>query len=69
MELEQIIGRNIKYWRGIRRKSMDELSIETGIPQSYLRSFEEGNSRPKPEYLLKLCDVLDVNASDLLNER
>ncbi|NHN93779.1 helix-turn-helix domain-containing protein [Acetobacter sicerae] len=69
MKLEQIIGRNIKYWRGIRRMSLTTLSTKTQIPKDELKSFEMGLERPKPEHLLKLCENLNVHIRELLNEK
>lgn len=54
------LGRLLKAWRGMRNKSQEELSFDTGISQRHLSYIESGRSSPSRHTLMAVADGLDM---------
>jgi transcriptional regulator with XRE-family HTH domain len=54
------LGRLLRHWRDIRRKSQMELSLDTGVSQRHLSFIESGRSVPSRQTLLNITQALDV---------
>ena len=63
-----MLTNNIKQLRTDKGYTQINLSALTDIPQTTLSGWESGHIDLVIERLLKLCDVLSVNVSDLLTE-
>ena len=56
----------IKHWRLERALSQEKVARLSNISVSSLRKYENGERRPKIETLMRIAEVLDVDASDLI---
>src|SRR5919205_825392 len=54
------VGRLIRDWRRRRRRSQMDLALDVGVSPRHLSFVETGRSKPSPELLLGLAEVLDV---------
>jgi transcriptional regulator with XRE-family HTH domain len=54
------LGRLLKAWRGMRNKSQEALSFDTGISQRHLSYIESGRSSPSRHTLMAVADGLDM---------
>ena len=54
------VGRLLKHWRQVRRKSQFTLSLEAEISPRHLGFIEVGRSKPSREMVLTLAKALDV---------
>jgi len=57
-------GSRLKQWRNHRRLSQMGLANEAGISTRHLSFLETGRSRPSEGMIIRLCDALEVNASE-----
>jgi transcriptional regulator with XRE-family HTH domain len=65
-ELRDILAGNIKLHRGRRNWSQADLSEKSGLSIVYLSDIERGNKWPYLDTLVKLADVFEVEAFELL---
>lgn len=63
------IGRNIKICRENRNMSLQDLALRIRCGTKTLENYENGINIPNNETILKISTVLDVAASELLDER
>lgn len=63
------IGRNIKICRENRNMSLQDLALRIRCGAKTLENYENGINIPNNETILKISTVLDVAASELLDER
>jgi transcriptional regulator with XRE-family HTH domain len=54
------VGRLLREWRGTRRMSQLELSVQAGVSARHLSFVETGRARPTREMILRLAQELDV---------
>ena len=54
------VGRLLKHWRQVRRKSQLTLSLEADVSPRHLGFIEVGRSKPSREMVLTLAKALDV---------
>jgi transcriptional regulator with XRE-family HTH domain len=54
------VGELLRGWRGTRRMSQLELSVQAGVSARHLSFVETGRSRPTREMILRLAEELDV---------
>jgi transcriptional regulator with XRE-family HTH domain len=54
------LGTLLREWRGIRGKSQNDLSLDSGVSQRHVSFIESGRSVPSRETLLALAETLDV---------
>src|SRR5687767_12915553 len=60
LNAEASLGDQLRAWRGLRRMSQLDLSLEAEISTRHLSFVESGRSRPSREIVLRLADRLDV---------
>jgi transcriptional regulator with XRE-family HTH domain len=58
------LGRLLRDWRDMRRKSQIDLSLDTGLSQRYLSFIESGRSVPSRQVVLDIAEALDVPLRD-----
>ena len=61
-----MLGDEIRKAREEAGMSQEKLSFEAGVDRSYLSELENNHRSPTVEMLLRLCDAMDVRASELL---
>ena len=54
------VGPLVRDWRRRRRRSQLDLALEAGVSPRHLSFVETGRSKPSPELLLALAELLDV---------
>ena len=64
---EKLNGKNIAIIRKAKRITQEELSQALSINTVTLSRWENGHFEPKTSMLKKLCEVLQVSESELLN--
>ena len=52
------VGKLLKHWRGVRRRSQLELALEANVSARHVSFIETGRSRPSREMVLQLAEVL-----------
>jgi len=68
MELKDILGRNIKYYREMRHLSQEQLSFRADMNRNYLGDIERGKRNPTIKNVEKIAKALEIPAEDLLAE-
>jgi len=66
MELDQVMGDVLRAARKERGLSQEALALEAGIERNYVSLIERGHNSPSIRMLFKLCKVLKVAPSELL---
>ena len=64
-ELKDILGKNIKYFRSLKRLSQADLADKAGISVTFLSNIERGNNFPLAGTLCNLAKTLDVEVFEL----
>jgi transcriptional regulator with XRE-family HTH domain len=57
-------GALLRQWRGRRRLSQFDLSVQTGVSARHLSRIETGRAEPSRQMVLRLADALDVPLRD-----
>jgi transcriptional regulator with XRE-family HTH domain len=55
-----LFGQMLKTWRGARKLSQLEMSLQAGISQRHLSFLESGRAKPSRDMVLSLAESLDV---------
>jgi len=66
MDLRQVVGKNVKFWRHKRGLSQEQLAFESDLHRTYVSAVERGIRNPTIETLGKLADALEVRPLFLL---
>ena len=66
MDIQQLVGRNVRTIRLRRRLSQEELAFETGLHRTYISGIERGVRNPTVGVLDIIASALKVPASRLL---
>lgn len=61
------LGNKIKYYRGIRKMTQEDLAEEADINVSYLAKIENGYINTSIRYLIGISKGLKIKAKDLLD--
>lgn len=64
--LYQTVGANIRAIREQRGVSQNQAALDLGLFQSHLWRIEIGENLPSVKTLEKICEYLDVTATDIL---
>ncbi|MFE8702405.1 helix-turn-helix domain-containing protein [Cytobacillus sp. FJAT-54145] len=62
------IGQNLKVCRERRNMSQQELALKVRVGTGTIEKYENGDQIPDMQTILKLSTVLDIPASELLEE-
>lgn len=63
------IGDRIKLYREDRNFSQKEFAEKIGVSNSRVSNWEQGINRPDVDLLKKICEVLNVSPSELMDIR
>ena len=61
------IGSRIRMFREAKRMSQKELGERIGISGARVSNWEQGSHRPDVDLLARICEVLNVSPSELLD--
>jgi len=64
-ELKETLGKNIKFFRSIRRLSQSDLAEKAGISITFLSNIERGNNFPLAGTLCSLAKTFKVEVFEL----
>ena len=65
MDVNKQLGMRIKYLRGQKKWSQEDLALEAGINKNYLSDLERGTRNPTVKALEKIANALGINLSEL----
>ena len=65
MDVLYQLGKRIAYLRKQKHMSQLDLSLETGLSQSYLSELEKGKRNPTVNVLNKIASALNIDLSNL----
>lgn len=68
-EFNKMFADNLTYFLNLRGMSQLDLSKKLGISQMSVSNWCRGEKLPRMDKVDKMCEVLSVKRSDLLNER
>ena len=63
------LGLNIRNIRKAKKIPQIELCVHVGIDRSYLSAIENGHKNPSIGVLYAIADAMEVNITDLLEEK
>lgn len=66
-DLNEVIGKRIKYIRKIKNKTLQQVSDESGLSVGYLSNLERGVNSPTIDQLQNICSNLEVNITNILS--
>lgn len=69
MSLIQVVSRNIKKYRLLRKFSQEKLAELSGLHRTYIGSVERGERNLSLENLERIANALHVSPRELLNEK
>ena len=62
------VGKRLKELREMKKISVNKLSNQAGLSQSFVREIEMGRKNPTVESLGYLCQALDITLFDFFDE-
>ena len=62
------VGKRLKELREMKKISVNKLSNQAGLSQSFVREIEMGRKNPTVESLGYLCQALDITLFDFLTK-
>ena len=65
MDINKQLGMRIKYLRGLKKWSQEDLALEAGINKNYLSDLERGTRNPTVKALEKIANALGITLSEL----
>lgn len=68
MDLNRVLGRNIRTLRKRRGLSQEELALEADMKRSYVSDLERGTRNPSVKAVGRLANALGVEAWQLLRQ-
>ena len=68
MDLRQVVGKNVKFWRHKRAMSQEQLAFDSELHRTYVSAVERGIRNPTIETLGKLAKALSVRPLHLLDD-
>jgi len=68
MDLNRVLGRNIRVLRKRRGLSQEELALEADMKRSYVSDLERGTRNPSVKAVGRLAKALGVEAWQLLRQ-
>jgi transcriptional regulator with XRE-family HTH domain len=68
MDLNRVLGRNIRALRQRRGLSQEELALEAEMKRSYVSDLERGTRNPSVKAVGRLAKALGVEAWQLLRQ-
>lgn len=68
MDVNRVLGRNVRALRLRRSFSQEELALEAGMKRSYVSDLERGTRNPSIKAVSRLAKALGVEAWQLLKQ-
>ncbi|TQN07518.1 DNA-binding XRE family transcriptional regulator [Acidovorax temperans] len=68
MEPDHALGQALRNLRTKRKWSQTDLALRADVDRNYISLIELGRNSPSVRLLFKLCDALDIPASDFLQD-
>ena len=65
MNIQNVLGKNIRFFREAKGWSQDVLSEKSNLHRTYISGVERGIRNPTVEIVQKIAVALEVAASDL----
>ena len=65
MKAQEQLGMRIKFLRGQKKWSQEDLALEAGINKNYLCDLENGRRNPSLVVLEKICIALNISLEQL----
>ena len=65
----EIVGKNLKYYMMIRKKTRNDLANDLGIPYTSIRDYEKGVCLAKPDKMEKIASYLNVPVHKLTQDK
>ena len=62
-----ILGKNIKYYRKLKRLTQEQLAEQLDLSLGFISQVERGVTKMSLDPLIDLCDSLDCSAGDILD--
>ena len=62
------LGSVVREYRKKRKLTLKKVAAKAGISEGFLSQVENNVNSPSVETLMKICDAIGVNASDILNK-
>lgn len=66
MDVVQLLGVNIRYYRQLREMTQEELAARADMERSYVSDLERGTRNPSVAALGRIADALDIEPYLLL---
>ena len=66
MDVVQLLGENVRYYRKLKGMTQEQLAADAGMERSYVSDLERGTRNPSVLALGRLADALRIDASLLL---
>ena len=64
--VKQMIGEKLSDFRRQRHMTQQQLAKRLGVPQKSIKNWENNNVDPSIENLVRICDIFNVTADELL---
>jgi len=68
-EQKSIFARNLRHWLTIRGVKQVELAEKLGVTDGAVAQWATGRTMPTMSKLQRITDILNINKSDLLDDR
>lgn len=68
MALQEIFIKNLKYYRKQKNMTQNDLTLALDKSYNYINGIEQGKSFPPIDTIEKICEILEINASQLFDE-
>lgn len=66
MEIQAVVGRNVKRYRELKGVSQEELAFQSDLHRTYVSGVERGVRNPTVAIVARLADALGVKPAKLL---
>lgn len=63
-----VFSENLKYWRGVRGMTQQQVADQLGIARATYVYYETGRNEPALDTLVQLSDILNISTDALLKE-
>ena len=65
LSIEEQLGKRIRYLRKQKKKSIEDLALDSNINKNYLCDLENGRRNPTLKVLEKIANGLEITISEL----
>lgn len=66
MEIQAVVGRNVRRYRELKGYSQEELAFQSDLHRTYVSGVERGIRNPTVAILARLAEALGVKPAKLL---